>query len=107
MSRPPFALLCALLLVSLRQRAAEPALASSLEGVDWPRLVRLSGVHLLTPALAPALADPALYESPDKDKVADLAKAEARLAEALAHAEEDWLHASARLEALRAEDPAS
>ena len=60
MSRTPFALLCALLLVSLRQRAAEPALASSLEGVDCPRLVRLSGVHLLTPALAPALADPAL-----------------------------------------------
>jgi ATP-binding cassette subfamily F protein 3 len=53
-----------------------------------------------------ALADPALYESPDKDKVAQLAKAEARLAEALAHAEEDWLHASARLEALRGE-PAS
>jgi ATP-binding cassette subfamily F protein 3 len=54
-----------------------------------------------------ALADPALYENADKDRVADLAKAEARLAEELAHAEEDWLHASARLEALRAEDPAS
>jgi ATP-binding cassette subfamily F protein 3 len=53
-----------------------------------------------------ALADPALYENPDKAKVAELAKAEARLAEALAHAEEDWLHASARLEALRSE-PAS
>ena len=35
---------------------------------------------------------------------APLADAEARLAEALAHAEEDWLHASARLEALRAGD---
>jgi ATP-binding cassette subfamily F protein 3 len=49
-----------------------------------------------------ALANPALYEKPDKDKVAELGKAEARLAEELAHAEEDWLHASARLEALRA-----
>jgi len=49
-----------------------------------------------------ALANPALYENPDKDKVAKLGKAEAKLAEELAHAEEDWLHASARLEALRA-----
>jgi ATP-binding cassette, subfamily F, member 3 len=51
-----------------------------------------------------ALANPALYDKPDQDRVADLAKAEARLAEALARAEEDWLHASARLEALRAGD---
>jgi ATP-binding cassette subfamily F protein 3 len=51
-----------------------------------------------------ALADPALYENPDKARVAELGRAEARLAEALAHAEEDWLHASARLEALRAGD---
>jgi ATP-binding cassette subfamily F protein 3 len=51
-----------------------------------------------------ALADPALYENPDKDRVAELGRAEARLAEALAHAEEDWLHASARLEAVRAGD---
>ena len=50
-----------------------------------------------------ALADPALYENPDQDKFAQLGKAEARLAGELAHAEEDWLHASARLEALRAE----
>jgi len=50
-----------------------------------------------------ALADPALYESPDQARMAELGKAEAQLAEALAHAEEDWLHASARLDALRAE----
>jgi ATP-binding cassette subfamily F protein 3 len=50
-----------------------------------------------------ALADPALYESPDATRVAELGRAQARLAEALASAEEDWLHASARLEALRAE----
>jgi ATP-binding cassette subfamily F protein 3 len=50
-----------------------------------------------------ALADPALYESPDQTRVAELGRAQARLAEALASAEEDWLHASARLEALRDE----
>ena len=50
-----------------------------------------------------ALADPTLYAGPEKEKVAELSKAEARLAGELAHAEADWLHASARLEALRAE----
>jgi ATP-binding cassette, subfamily F, member 3 len=50
-----------------------------------------------------ALADPTLYAAPDKDRVAELGRAEARLAEALASAEQDWLHASARLEALRGE----
>jgi ATP-binding cassette subfamily F protein 3 len=50
-----------------------------------------------------ALADPSLYASPDQGRVAELGRAEARLAEALAGAEEDWLHACARLEALRDE----
>jgi len=50
-----------------------------------------------------ALAEPSLYESPDQERVAALGRAQARLAEALASAEEDWLHASARLEALRGE----
>jgi len=54
-------------------------------------------------AVREALANPALYENPDQVRVAELGKAEARLAEELAHAEQDWLHASARLEALRAE----
>ena len=49
-----------------------------------------------------ALADPALYRSPDQARVAELGKAEKRLAEDLARAEEDWLHASARIEAARA-----
>jgi ATP-binding cassette subfamily F protein 3 len=48
-----------------------------------------------------ALADPALYEGADTARLAELGRAEARLAEALASAEEDWLHASARLEAMR------
>ena len=54
-------------------------------------------------AVREALADPALYENPDKEKVALLGKSQTRLAGELARAEEDWLHASARLEALRAE----
>ena len=49
-----------------------------------------------------ALADPALYASADQARVADLGRAQARLAEELARAEEDWLHASARIEAARA-----
>ncbi|MGD9507599.1 MAG: nucleotidyltransferase family protein [Geminicoccaceae bacterium] len=67
MKRDPFTLLCALLQVSLRMRAADAVLAGALDGIDWPRLVRLSGVHLLTPALAPALADPALRERVPED----------------------------------------
>jgi ATP-binding cassette subfamily F protein 3 len=50
-----------------------------------------------------ALANPVLYENPDQARLAELARTEARLAGALAHAEEDWLHASARLESLRGE----
>jgi len=50
-----------------------------------------------------ALAEPSLYENPDQARVAELGRAQARLAGALASAEEDWLHASARLEALRDE----
>ncbi|MFO1049884.1 MAG: hypothetical protein U1E52_18535 [Geminicoccaceae bacterium] len=58
MKRSPFALLCALLLVTLRQRPADPALAAALArpGIDWPRLVTLSGVHLLTPPWRPRWA---------------------------------------------------
>ncbi|MGH8686554.1 MAG: ABC-F family ATP-binding cassette domain-containing protein [Burkholderiales bacterium] len=51
-----------------------------------------------------ALADPALYQGADPARVAELGKAEARLAEALASTEEDWLLASARLEAMREDD---
>jgi ATP-binding cassette subfamily F protein 3 len=57
-----------------------------------------------------ALADPALYaDDANRTRVAELQVAEARLATALSTAEEDWLHASARLEAARLEaaEPAS
>ena len=51
-----------------------------------------------------ALADPALYDSEDKgERLKELTIAEARLNGQLAQAEEDWLLASARLEAARSE----
>jgi ATP-binding cassette subfamily F protein 3 len=49
-----------------------------------------------------ALADPALYDGADKsERIKELTIAEARLTESLREAEDDWLHASARLEAAR------
>jgi chromosome segregation ATPase len=54
-----------------------------------------------------ALADPTLYDGGDKGgQLKDLTIAEARVTAELARAEEDWLHAQARLDALRRE-PAS
>jgi len=51
-----------------------------------------------------ALADPALYDSEDKgERLKELTIAEARLNAQLAQAEDDWLHASAKLEAARSE----
>ena len=53
----PFALLCRLLDAWLaRQPVAAAAVEALGSATPWPRLVTLSGVHLLTPALAPALA---------------------------------------------------
>ena len=54
-----------------------------------------------------ALADPALYDGAGMSaRLKELAVAQARLTEALARAEDDWLHASAQLEAARGEDGA-
>ena len=51
-----------------------------------------------------ALADPALYDGAGKgEQLKKLGIAAARLTDALAQAEDDWLHASARLEAARSE----
>ncbi|MFL5335113.1 MAG: hypothetical protein ACJ8H8_18460, partial [Geminicoccaceae bacterium] len=56
----PFSLVCRLLDAWLTRQPAAPVVVEALdEATPWPRLVTLSGVHLLTPALAPALADPA------------------------------------------------
>ncbi len=59
---PSFPLLCTLVSAALAQRPLDrDAIADvAWERVDWPRLVRLSGTHLLTPALAAPLADPGL-----------------------------------------------
>lgn len=58
---PPFTFLCRLIDTWLAQRRVPPDLvaAASMPDVPWPRLVTLSGVHLMTPALAAALAAPA------------------------------------------------
>ena len=54
-----------------------------------------------------ALADPALYDGAGKgERLKELTIAEARTTEALARAEDDWLLASARLEAARRESGA-
>jgi len=51
-----------------------------------------------------ALAEPALYDGAERSaRIRELTIAEARLNKALAQTEDDWLHASARLEAARTE----
>lgn len=52
-----FDLLCALVTTGLGLRPVDPPLVAALAAAErvWPRLITLSGVHLLTPALAPAL----------------------------------------------------
>ena len=50
-----------------------------------------------------ALADPALYEEPQREHLKQLLQTEARLKAELALTEDDWLHASAKIEALRAQ----
>ncbi len=50
-----------------------------------------------------ALADAELYEESRREQLKKLVQSEARLKADLAAAEEDWLHASAKIEALRAE----
>ena len=48
-----------------------------------------------------ALADNALYSEENKVRLKQTLAQEARIQSELAHAEEDWLHASARLDAAR------
>ncbi len=64
---------------------------------------RLAELGREAEAARAALADPALYAGDTHEKVKSLTTAEARLARELALLEEDWLHASARIEAIRAE----
>jgi ATP-binding cassette subfamily F protein 3 len=65
------------------------------------RIARLSGE---AQTLRDALEEPSLYESGENaGRLKELAIARARVDEELAKVEEDWLHASARLDALRRE----
>jgi len=65
---------------------------------------RLSTLAKSVDAARAALADPALYEGePDVARLRGLQVEEARLAAEVATVEEDWLHASARLETARQE----
>ena len=50
-----------------------------------------------------ALADPAIYAAPEPERLQTIMRSEAQLSTELASAEEDWLHASASLEALKNE----
>ncbi len=66
--------------------------------------VRLAALSKSVESARAALADPALYEGePDVDRLRGLQVEESRLAAEVAAAEEDWLHASARLETARQE----
>lgn len=59
---PPFTLLRRLIDGWLSQRPIAPDLAAAVAdpATHWPRLVTLSAVHIMTPAMAAALADPVL-----------------------------------------------
>jgi ATP-binding cassette subfamily F protein 3 len=65
---------------------------------------RIAQLHSEADSLHESLAEPSLYEASDSaGRLKDLTIAQARVSELLAQAEEDWLHASARLDALRRE----
>lgn len=69
LAMPPFIFLCRLIDTWLAARRVPPELVAeaSMPEVPWPRLVTLSGVHLMTPALAAALAAPAFADAlPDE-----------------------------------------
>ena len=54
-----------------------------------------------------ALADPGIYDDAQRDRLKQLMAADARLKADLAQAEDDWLHISAKIEALKAEETVS
>ena len=64
---------------------------------------RLAGLTRESEASRAALADPALYAESERERLKELTIADARLARELSAVEEDWLHASAKIEALRDE----
>ena len=65
---------------------------------------RIAELSRQAEATRAALADPALYDGAGKgERLKELTIAEAGLTAQLAQAEDDWLHASANLEAVRGE----
>jgi ATP-binding cassette subfamily F protein 3 len=68
------------------------------------RVAKLSGEAEFARA---ALADPGIYDDSRRDQMKQLVQTEARLKADLARAEDDWLHASAKIEALRSESSES
>ena len=72
---PPFTLLRRLIDGWLSRRPISPKLAAAIAdpSTPWPRLVTLSAVHIMTPAMAAALADPVLAKTLPDDLRAYLA----------------------------------
>ncbi len=64
---------------------------------------RLAELTREAEAARAALAEPEIYAEAERERLKELMIAQGRLARDLAAVEEDWLHASARIEALRGE----
>ncbi len=64
---------------------------------------RVAALTTEVEAARAALADPALYAAPEPQQLEALMRSEARISAELAAAEEDWLHASARIETVKSE----
>ena len=64
---------------------------------------RLAALAPEAEAARAALADPGIYADSERERLKETMLADSRLSRELAQLEEDWLHASARLEALRGE----
>jgi len=62
---------------------------------------RLAALAPEVEAARAALADPGIYAEPERERLKEAMLADARLSRELARLEEDWLHASARIESLR------
>lgn len=98
----PFGLLCALVSAGLSGRPLELDLVEAIDWsrVDWRRLVRLSGTHLLTPALAGPLADPSLDGTVPEDLRDYLAALHAAAAERNQTLRQEMLEIAASLNAI-------
>ena len=88
------------------RKAASDAVRSQIKPLEKKLAAIEARVAKLTREAASAhaaLADQSIYEDSQRDRLKGLIEAEARLKSELAAAEDDWLHTSARIEALRAE----